>query len=232
MRPIGPVLALVAGACTALPPAPTPAPPSGPLDPAQAAAAFIEVVSRVEPVAERECRRLTAGVNCHFVIRVDRDPRAEPNAYQSVDAAGRPVIIFTIAMIADARNADEMAFVLGHEAAHHILGHLTRQAEDAALGAEIFARLARLTGGDRADVENARQIGAEVGARSYSKEYELEADQLGTLVTVRAGYDPLKGAGYFDRLPEPGNRFFGTHPPNELRKQVVVETARRLGAGG
>ncbi len=222
------ILVLVVGACsTARPIAPAPFP--APAGPERAAATFIEVISRVMPVAEQECRRRTVRQNCNFSVLVDRDPRAEANAYQSIDSAGRPVIIFSIAMIADARNADEMAFVLSHEAAHHILGHLARQARDARFGAEIFASITRISGGNRQAVENARRVGAAVGARSYSMEYELEADQMGTIVALRAGFDPVKGAGYFDRLPDPGHRFLGTHPPNALRKQVVLETVRRLG---
>jgi hypothetical protein len=34
-----------------------------------------------------------------------------------------------------------------------------------------------------------------VGARRYSKAFELEADALGTVIAARAGYDPLRGCG-------------------------------------
>jgi predicted Zn-dependent protease len=70
-------------------------------------------------------------------------------------------------------------------------------------------------------------IGAGVGARSYSKNFELEADGLGTVITHRAGFNPVKGAEYFTQIPDPGNRFLGTHPPNAQR----IETVRRVAAG-
>ena len=47
-----------------------------------------------------------------------------PGWIDTLQAQGRPVIFFTLGLIADARNSDELAFVLGHEAAHHIAGHL------------------------------------------------------------------------------------------------------------
>ncbi len=190
------------------------------------------MVAGLEPVAERECRRLTSGVNCDFLIRVDPDPRAEPNAFQSLDRRGRPVILFTAALIDNTRSADELAFVLSHETAHHILGHLDRQARHAAAGAAIFGGLATLDGASPAAVIRAQELGAAVGARSYSKDFELEADQLGTVIAFRAGYDPLRGADYFARLPDPGDRFLGTHPPNAARVWVVTETMRQLRSSG
>ena len=71
-------------------------------------------------------------------------------------------------------------------------------------------------------------MGAEVAARSYSKDFELQADALGAEITLRAGYDPVLGTGFFDRLPDPGDKFLGSHPPNAARKAQVVATVRRL----
>ena len=190
----------------------------------KAAKQFVSVVRTVEPVAERECRRRAPGSNCDFQIVVDDRPRQPPNAYQTLDRSGRPVVAFTLALIRDVRNADELAFVMGHETAHHIAGHIRRQQQNAAAGAVIFAGLATLTGADPSAVQSAQELGAAVGARSYSKEFELEADALGTVITKRAGYDPIKGAAFFSRIPDPGNRFLGTHPPNAAR----IETVRRV----
>ncbi len=198
------------------------------LSPEQAARDFVDVVRRVEPVAERQCRRRTVAANCDFQIVVD-DRRSEPsNAFQSIDKSGRPIITFTVALIAEARNPDELAFVMGHETAHHILNHLERQRRNAASGAVIFAKLATLNGGSAAEVANAEKLGAAVGARSYSREFELEADELGTLIAYRAGYDPLRGARFFARIPDPGNRFLGTHPPNATRFATVARTVASL----
>jgi hypothetical protein len=33
-------------------------------------------------------------------------------------------------------------------------------------------------------------------------------------------------------LPDPGDRFLGTHPPNAERKALVRQTVARLRAGG
>ena len=230
LRPVLAVLALVAlGACAAPLPAPVYAPgDSAPLPaPEIAAKNFVDVVRVVEPVSEAECRRLAPQLNCDFQIVVDNRPGQPPNAFQSRDRTGRPVITFTLALIADARNTDELAFVMSHEAAHHIMGHLDRQEQNALAGALIFGGLASATGGS-ANLETAQRLGAFVGARSYSKDFELEADELGTVIAKRAGFDPLVGARFFSRIPDPGNRFLGTHPPNAERIQRVEQTVARL----
>ncbi len=199
-----------------------------PMSANQAARSFLRVVQTVEPVAERECRARTSSVNCDFNIVVDDRPGQPANAFQTLDKQGRPVVAFTLALIAEARNEDELAFVMGHETAHHIGGHIARQQQNAVAGAVIFAGLATLTGGGAEAVRTAQQLGAQVGARSYSKDFELEADALGTIITKRAGYDPLRGAEFFTRIPDPGDKFLGTHPPNASRIDVVRRTAAGL----
>ncbi|KGM89215.1 Putative Zn-dependent protease [Roseovarius mucosus DSM 17069] len=188
---------------------------------------FISVVQRVEPIAERECRARSPRANCDFRIVVDDRPGQPPNAYQTLDRNGQPILAFTLPLIAQVRNQDELAFVMGHEAAHHISGHIPRQQQNAAAGAILLGGLAAITGASQTIVDQAVDIGAGVGARSYSKNFELEADALGTVITHNAGYNPVRGAEFFSQLPDPGNRFLGTHPPNAQR----VETVRRVAAG-
>jgi len=202
--------------------------PNTKLAPNQAARTFVQVVRTVEPVAESECRARTRGVNCDFQIVVDDRPDQPANAFQTLDKNNRPIIAFTVALIEDARNADELAFVLGHEAAHHIEGHIAQQKQSAVAGAVIFAGIAGLTGGNSSSIQSAQRLGAQVGARTHSKTHELEADALGTIITARAGYNPVRGAAFFSRIPDPGDRFLGTHPPNAARQDIVRKTAAGL----
>lgn len=198
------------------------------MSPQVAGRAFVQVARRMEPLTEKACRERTQSVNCDFRIVVDDNPRAPSNAYQTLDANKRPIIIFTKKLIEEAKNPDELAFVLGHEAAHHIEGHIARQRQNAIAGAVIFTGLATLAGGNPDSIQSAQKIGATVGARTYSKEFELEADRLGTILTKQAGYDPLRGALFFNRIPDPGDRFLGTHPPNAQRMATVRKTAAGL----
>lgn len=228
------VLALTA--CTAVPPSQTgaPVPGSNPAAAPQAAQpgradlqSFTRVVRTVEPVAERECRTRTTGLNCDFKIVLDDAPNQPPNAFQTLDKNGRPILAFNLALIASVRNEDELAFVMGHEASHHIAGHLARQQQNATAGAVLLGGLAALTGASTSAVETASNLGAAVGARTYSKDFELEADALGTVITYQAGYNPLIGAQFFTQIADPGDQFLGTHPPNAQR----METVRQVYAG-
>lgn len=235
MRAKALLIALMLAGCVAGP-APAPQATLGPaparLDTDTAARNFADVIARVEPVAARECRTRAPQLNCDFMIVIDNRPGQGANAFQTVDRTGRPVIGFTTALIAEARNQDELAFILGHEAGHHIAGHLPRTQQTALAGALILGVLAAAGGADVGGVRAAQDLGAAVGARTYSREFELEADRLGSVIAFRAGYQPERGAEFFTRLPDPGNRFLGTHPPNAQRIDVVRAEAARLRTGG
>lgn len=213
---------LLTGCVTTQPTSPVPeAAGAGPIS-------FAEVSRRVETVAEAECRARLRGGMCDFVILVENDPRAGLNAFQTVGRNGRPVVIVTAGLIDAVRNADELAFVIGHEAAHHIRQHIPQQIDAARRGALVFGVLAQMGGADDAAIREAAELGAAVGVQRFSQEHELEADQLGTIIAARAGFDPVLGAEFFDRLPDPGNRIFSTHPPNAARQAIVRQTAASL----
>lgn len=225
------VVMIVLGGCVATSPDRRPAastPADAPLTPQTAAETFLTVVSRVEPVAEDYCRAYAVARSCDFRIVVDDRPGQPPNAFQTLDRLGRPVIGFSLALIADARNPDELAFVLGHEAAHHVAGHLPRRKDQALSGAIVAGALAQASGLSPEEVKSAQTMGAAMAISSYSKDFELEADALGAELALVAGFDPVRGADFFDRLPDPGDRFLGSHPPNAQRKALVAATVRRL----
>lgn len=187
---------------------------------------FNAVLARVEPVAESVCRARQPRANCDFKIVIDRKTKSA-NAWQSLDPSGRPVLTFSVPLLRKVHNRDELAFIIGHEAAHHASGHLTRTATTAITGAVLGGILASVTGGDAAAVKSAQELGAKVGSRTYSKSFELEADKIGAIIAYRAGYNPVRGVEYFTRIPDPGDKFLGSHPANAQR----IETVRRVMAG-
>lgn len=225
--------ALALGGCVVTPVAPPATPPAEVTRlPAVSPDAFLTVARDVEPVAEALCRVETPDQNCDFAILIDRDPRVGANAFQTLDRAGRPIIVLTLGLVAILESTDELAFVLGHEAGHHIARHIPQQRQSAAEGARVFGEIAMAGGASARDIARAAQIGATVGARTYSRTAELEADAIGTVIAFRAGYDPQAGAELFMRLPDPGMQFLSTHPPNAERMRVVRRTVAALRAGG
>lgn len=203
-----------------------------PRDPSATARAFVEVLRRMEPAVEREClARRQSLISCDFQFVVVDDPEAELNAFQELDRQGRPVIGFTLALIAAAHNADELAFVVGHEASHHILEHIAQRRASARQGAVVFGALATAYGADLKEVRRAQDVGAQFGSRYYSKEWELQADYLGTIITFAAGFDPVHGAQFFMRIPDPGDRILGSHPARAARLAAVAQATTDLRAG-
>ncbi|WP_375175466.1 M48 family metallopeptidase [Pseudooceanicola sp.] len=225
-----PLLIALAGCDVPVPGGTAPAdrtpPPLTTPDARAAADRFVRVANRVEPAAENQCRRTAPDLNCDFNIVVDDDPNAPINAFQLRDKTGRPVIVVTVPMLTYVRNDDEMAFVLAHEAAHHIARHLDRRQQATEASALIFATAAARGGASGAALETAARVGAVLGSRVYAKDYELEADAIGARIARSAGFDAINGARYFERSPDPGNRFLGTHPPNANRVEAVRAALR------
>lgn len=192
----------------------------------QTLADFRSVVARVEPVAERACRDMRPGANCDFAIIIDPDSSLPPNAYQTLDKSGRPVIGFTRNLLREMLNRDELAFALSHEAAHHIEGHIPQTQASATAGVLLGTVVGAVFGLDQPGMEVAQNIGGTVGARRFSKGFELEADALGARIAERAGYDALRGVLYFQDAADPGDQFLGTHPPNADRIRIVRQAVR------
>lgn len=192
----------------------------------QSVADFRVVVRRVEPVAEQVCRQMRPGVNCDFSISIDNRPNQPPNAFQTYSDTGRPLLVMTPALLRRMRNRDEIAFVVAHEAAHHIEAHIGQTQRTAATGAILGAVLGAAIGLDATGVDTATNIGGNIGARRFSKGFELEADALGARIAQRSGYNPLRGVLYFQDARDPGDQFLGTHPPNADRIQNVRNSVR------
>ncbi len=201
------------------------------------AADFSRVVRRVEPVAETVCREEAPGRDCDYRIALDPDPKMPPNAYQTLDENGRPLIVMGATLLAEMRSDDEIAFVLSHEASHHIAGHIPKQQQQQVLGALVFGGLVAAAGdqmgvpASQQTIEQAMDLGAFVGSRSYSQTYELEADTLGAFIAARAGYDPERGATIFGRpaLANPGGPpLLASHPGSAQRQATVAAVAAEI----
>lgn len=207
-------------------------------------AQYKRVVSRVEPIAENFCKTQKVdkkGFDCDVVIGVDPD-MTERNAYQSYADAGKPILVFSVPIIADARSDDELAFILGHEFGHHIAEHLNKLEQQALTGAILMGALTAYGQAydpnpssyeNQLEMERNVAAGYAIGHKAFSQSYELEADVIGTYIAEAAGYDPVEGARFFAR-PEPVRSengalsFWGTHPPDEKRLATVISTADKI----
>ena len=209
---------------------------------------FERVARRVEPHAEAMCRQETPDRDCDLTIRVDLDPRMPANAFQTVNSDG-PLIIVTSSLLQGTRNDDEVAFVIGHEAGHHIAKHIDKQKQQQLAGALILGAAAAYAGAGTYDqasaqrnIEDAMNAGMAIGGIAYSQTYELEADLLGAYIAEAAGYDAEKGALLFARRDggsvagaDGAMSLWSTHPRSPQRVATVryaVADARAKKAAG
>lgn len=126
-------------------------------------------------------------------------------------------------LIEAAHNEGEMAGVIAHEISHVALRHGTAQAAKAQkyqTGAAVIGILGSIFGGPA--VGQLGQMGVGAYFLKFSREFERDADILGSQIMARAGYDPHDLANMFRTLeqqggkagpqwlsdhPNPGNRF-------------------------
>jgi len=129
-------------------------------------------------------------------------------------------------------NDDEVATIMGHEAAHALLEHAREQMgknfvtqNGLRLGAAILGL------GSVGDL--AAQVGANVLSLKFSRNDESEADALGLIMSARAGYDPRAGVTLWQKMMaanggKGGPGFLSTHPTNADRIQDIEGRMARV----
>lgn len=123
---------------------------------------------------------------------------------------------------------DGLAFVLGHEMAHVIRGHaIERLVSNSAISIAAGALPAR-----SALAGWLVKAGVHFFEKAYSRERELQADELGIRLAAAAGYDVDKGLKFISQLGEVTDnkelagmgKYFSTHPGFEER----IENIKKL----
>jgi len=119
---------------------------------------------------------------------------------------------------------DEIAFILAHEMAHVIRGHvMERMISNSAISAASRAAPIR-------DVLSAclREAGVKFLESAYSQDQELEADKLGISLVTAAGYDPRGSIRFFQRVAKSSDRsnlgnYFSSHPSCKVRIEKITD---------
>ena len=148
-------------------------------------------------------------------------------------------VVLTTAMLRFAGNDEELAAIVGHEIAHNAMHHIDAKKKNATFGALLGAILDVAaasqgvnTGGDFTN------SGAQIGAMSYSQDFEREADYVGLYIMARAGRHFASAPNLWRRMAQesPGSiKYASSHPTSAERfvrlEQTVAEIQRKLEAG-
>lgn len=138
-------------------------------------------------------------------------------------------------MIEAARNEGEMAGVMAHEISHVALRHATAQAtKQSGLGNQL-GTIGLILGGAILGGQTGAQAGAMAAAAwqtKYSRDYETQADILGSQIMADAGYDPRDLANMFQTIAKEGGgrapEWLSSHPDPGNRYEKINREAAAL----
>jgi beta-barrel assembly-enhancing protease len=143
-------------------------------------------------------------------------------------------------MMEAAKTEGEMASVMAHEISHVALRHGTAQASKAQkyqIGAIAGQVLGAIVGGGLGSViSQGSQFGLGTAFLRFSREYERQADILGSQIMARAGYDPRDMAAMFKTIQATGGRsgpeWMSSHPDPGNRAAAITKEASMLRVQG
>jgi Zn-dependent protease with chaperone function len=181
-----------------------------------------EVQSYVEKVAQRVAQGSDLRVPLHVTVLDSKEINAFalPGGYLFVERG----------LLEAAEDESELAGVLGHEIGHDVARHAHKLMKRATF-ADIFMQSAEIaaivaTGGIASiGMAYALEYGfnglgllLDLKLLGVSREYELEADQLGIQYAWNSGYDPTGFIRFSDKVASKvgyarGMSWFRTHPP-------------------
>jgi predicted Zn-dependent protease len=133
---------------------------------------------------------------------------------------------FNVGMFPYAPTDDDIAVILGHEVAHVICRHGAERVSQQLGVAAAVALTDEATKNKDAKTRQAWVtaigLGSQLGVLlPYSRDHESDADHLGLLFMARAGYDPEKAPGFWQRFSTIGGtrppEFLSTHPASATR---------------
>ncbi len=136
-------------------------------------------------------------------------------------------VVFYEGILPICANTDGIAAVMGHEVAHAFAKH-GQERMTSAYGQQLGG-IAVAIGTNNKDPKTQQLwntiygVGSQVGMLAYSRTHETEADKLGMVFMIMAGYNPEEAINVWIRMSERAGsgsappEFLSTHPSNETR---------------
>jgi len=135
-------------------------------------------------------------------------------------------VVFYTGILPVCKNTDGIAAVMGHEIAHAFAKH-GQERMTSSYGQQLGGMAVAIgTSGQNYETQmlwnSIYGIGSQVGMLAYSRTHETEADKLGMVFMIMAGYDPEEAIQLWKRMKENSKgeappEFLSTHPSNDSR---------------
>ena len=151
-------------------------------------------------------------------------------------------VVFYTGIMPICANDNGVAAVMGHEVAHAFAKHGQERMTSGQL--QQLGGAAVAIGTSSNDIKTAQiwnlayGVGSQVDMLAFSRTHEDEADKLGLVFMIMAGYNGNEAAEVWTRMSKLSNgaqglEFFSTHPSNETRIQTLrnyLPEAKKLAA--
>ena len=187
-------------------------------------------------------------------IGADKDPWhvyvLKDDSFKNAAASrGNHVFVWT-GMINSTQNDEELATIIGHEIGHVLAHHNDPDPNESMR--ELLVQAAAIAAGiavaqvtrnpyisddaGRLAQELSQQVGNAIAVYPFSRDKELEADQIGLYLMAEAKYDPQQAVAFWTRAAadpafSSSLEFFSTHPPAGDRlvrlKQLLPDAEQR-----
>lgn len=165
-------------------------------------------------------------------VPINYEKQDSPNAWVRFQSEKNYSVHVTTGLMKILNAEDEIAGVLGHEIGHVRLGHYSKGVSRAVGWNILGALLGRIGGIGGVAAQTAGQIGANLAESGFSRGQEVEADDYGTELLRKAGYDPyglyraMKAFKDHKYITQPDG--FNSHPPTDRRLQHLQEKAKEV----
>ena len=163
-----------------------------------------------------------------------------PKVVNAFCLPGGKVAVYS-GILAVTQNEDALAAVMGHEVAHATCNHGNERVTQGSLSEAAlsvggaFVGMGSLSPAAKESLMTALNAGANLGVLlPFSRAHETEADEVGLLYLVRAGYNPDEAPKLWERMAKLGGdaadplskfvgKFTSTHPASEDRAKRLRE---------
>jgi len=137
-------------------------------------------------------------------------------------------VVFYTGILPIAKNIDGIAAIMGHEVAHAFAKHGQERMSQGAIGQGLSLGAMLASGSVSKDPAKQQMflqafgIGTQLGMLKFSRTHETEADRLGLVFMLMAGYDGEEAAEVWVRMSQRAGagappEFLSTHPSNQSR---------------
>ncbi|VAX37927.1 Zn-dependent protease with chaperone function PA4632 [hydrothermal vent metagenome] len=191
----------------------------------------IEMTNQIKAVGQRISEAVDRYMRAHGMVSKANAYRWEFNLIddEKVNAWAMPggKTVFYTGIMPIAKNEDGIAAIMGHEIAHAFARHGAERMSVGMLQQFGGMGVALATDGQKS---KQRQIwmaayGAtsQLGSLKFSRTHESEADKLGVVFMIMAGYDPEEAVLVWTRMSQRSDKqknppeFLSTHPSNQTR---------------